>query len=209
MRRAAASRPRTPWIVVLGGPNGAGKTTSALSLLPAELNVGHFVNADMIASGLSPFDPAAAALRAGRHMIERIRELAARSESLAFETTLASRSFAPFLAAQRARGYSIHVVYVWLQDADIAVARVRARVAAGGHGIPEVDIRRRYVRGLTNFLELYAPMADSWTLCDNSGASLLLVAQGWRGRQVVISDPGVYSQIQRSVERWPLKCRKA
>ena len=169
----------SPSLVMVGGPNGAGKSTSAKSLLQDTLEVTEFVNADVIARGLSGFSPAASAVTAGRIMLERLHELAARRVDFAFETTMASRSFAPWLQGLIASGYQIHLVFLWLPTADLAVQRVRERVLVGGHDVPEETIRRRFGRGISNFLDLYRPLARSWRVYDNSrGSGPVLIASG-------------------------------
>jgi len=173
-----------PSIVVVSGPNGAGKSTTAEALLKGTLAVEEFVDADVIARGLSGFAPEGAAVRAGRILLARIRELAERRASFAFETTLASRSFAPWLRGLRETGYMVHLVYFWLPSPEVAVARVHQRVLAAGHAVPEETIRRRYGRSLANFLELYRPLAASWRVYDNATIQgPRLVARG-RGREV-------------------------
>ena len=132
----------SPQIIILAGPNGAGKSTLAPYLLRDRLGLMEFVNADVIASGLSAFDPEQAAMEAGRVMLHRLRELAAQKKNFAFETTLATRSYAKWLRQLRQEGYRINLIFVALDSADLAVQRVNARVAAGGHNIPEETIRR-------------------------------------------------------------------
>ena len=132
---------------MLAGPNGAGKTTSARLLLQDALAVREFVNADTIAQGLSAFDVDAAAIRAGRIMLDRIHELARERADFAFETTLASRSFAPWIAQLMREGFNFDLVFLWLPSPEIAMARVAERVRMGGHAVPENVIRRRYSRG--------------------------------------------------------------
>lgn len=158
----------SPKVVVLAGPNGAGKSTSAAKLLLGALKVQEFVNADTIAAGLSAFAQDRVAFEAGRIMLARLKELAAARTDFAFETTMASRSFAPWLAELRASGYEVHLVFLWLPSADEAVARVADRVRRGGHDVPEATIRRRYKAGLENLSRLYMPLADTWELFDNS-----------------------------------------
>lgn len=132
-----------PLMVLIAGPNGAGKSTAAPSLLRDELAVEEFVNADTIASGLSAFRPESVALTAGRLMLERIRQLAAGRASFAFETTLASRSFAPWIVEVRRLGYHVHLMFLVLESANLAASRVAERVRMGGHAVPEPTIRRR------------------------------------------------------------------
>jgi predicted ABC-type ATPase len=165
-----------PDLYLIGGPNGAGKTTVALTLLPNFLACYEYVNADAIAAGLSPFKPESVALQAGRLMLERLRSLSGAGVDFAFETTLASRTFVAFLMACREQGYTINLLYIWLESAELAVQRVAARVRGGGHSIPEATIRRRYELGRRNFVQLYMPLADLWKVYDNSGNSPILVA---------------------------------
>lgn len=169
----------TPQIIILAGPNGAGKSTLAPLLLRDWLGLLEFVNADAIAGGLSAFRPEQAAIEAGRVMLRRLRELAARRENFAFETTLATRSYAPWLRQLRQEGWRISLIFVWLEDPELALARVRARVAAGGHHVPEETVRRRYRKGIENFFKLYQPLAESWRVFDNSATNVpTLVARG-------------------------------
>ena len=162
---------RAPRLVVLAGPNGAGKSTTAAAILREALAVHEFVNADTIAQGLSAFDEPAAAIRAGRIMLERIRQLGRERQDFAFETTLASRSLAHWIAHLRIQGYRVEIVFLRLASAELAVARVACRVRSGGHGVPEAIIRRRFERGLKNLHELYLPLADSCLVLDSSGAA--------------------------------------
>jgi predicted ABC-type ATPase len=187
----------SPNLVVLAGPNGAGKSTCAPSILWDVLGVDEFVNADVIARGLSGFEPERAAMSAGRIMLSRLRELAQQRSSFAFETTLASRSFAPWLADLIRSGYQFHLVFLWLPDPDMAVARVAARVREGGHDVPEQTIRRRFEAGLSNFFRLYRPMATTWKLCDNSGASMTnLIAAGEFQLVRRVADQPAWERIQ-------------
>lgn len=177
-----------PQVVVIAGPNGAGKTTASEAIIARALGVGEFVNADTIARGLSGFSPEAAAVQAGRIMLARLQELAESGQNFAFETTLASRSFARIIAAWKTRGYEFELVFVWLPNAAMAMDRVRGRVARGGHDIPPDVIRRRYERGLSNFFNLYLPIADRWTLLDNSApGSPRLIAEKWPDGEIRIT----------------------
>lgn len=166
-----------PRIYVIGGPNGAGKTTVSMALFPHGLQCPEFVNADAIAAGISPFRPESVALQAGRVMLARLRELVVADKDFAFETTMASRTFAPFLRECIAEGYRVHLLFVWINSPDLAVARVAHRVAAGGHYIPDDVVRRRYTRGIDNFLNLYMPIARTWDCIDNSDSNPVLVAR--------------------------------
>ena len=190
-----------PALVILAGPNGAGKTTCAAALLPVDLHIRRFVNADTIAIGLSAFAPETAAIQAGRVMLDRLAELARERQSFAFETTLASRSFAPFLRRLNEDGYRLHLISIWLRTPELAVQRVAARVSQGGHSVPESVVRRRYSRGLANFLQIYRPLADSWVLCDNSGDGPVVVARGryWSVEEVFRQE--LWDEIEHSAAR--------
>lgn len=187
-----------PIVVVVGGPNGAGKTTSATRFLPQGLDLRHYVNADTIAAGLSAFAPEEVALQAGRVMLARLEELGRSRQSFAFETTLASRTFAPFLRKLKETGYTVHVAYVWLESPALSVERVAARVARGGHHVPAETIYRRYARGLHNFRTLYRPLADSWLVCDNSGNPLrpLAIGSGERVEWLLVRER--YDEFERT-----------
>ena len=165
------SRPARPSLVVLAGPNGAGKSTLAPRLLKGALGVSEFVDADVIARGISGFDPERAAFAAGRVMLARLRALAERRVSFGFETTLASRSFSPWIAKLKRAGYEVHLVFLALPAAEVAVRRVAERVRMGGHSVPEATVRRRYRAGLQNFFGLYRVLTTSWRVYDNSGAA--------------------------------------
>ncbi len=187
-------RPR--WICLLGGPNGAGKSTLAPLLLPRYLGIGEFVNADVIAQGLSAFQSEEVAMEAGRIMLRRLKELAAAGESFAFETTLASRSFAPWLRRLKMKGYGVHLTFVWLPSPGLAVARVGIRRRQGGHVVDEATVRRRYDAGLANFTRLYRPLADVWQVIDNSGFNQhRLVSSGTRWSSGA-ADPVVAAQFE-------------
>lgn len=184
-----------PNLYVIGGANGSGKTTVSLSLLPNLLGVFEYVNADAIAAGLSPLNPESMAIQSGRLMLERLASLANSGADFAFETTLAARTFAPFLRDCKAKGYSISLIYFWLQSPDLAVERVARRVASGGHSIPEGAIRRRHERGRRNLSELYLPLCDSWIVYDNSEPTLRLVAECGMGRDSIIYEQKIWNQI--------------
>lgn len=191
-------------MIVIAGPNGAGKSTTAPSLLRDTLQVSEFVNADTIAGGLSAFRPDSVAIAAGRAMLERIRQLAEARVDFAFETTLASRSFAPRLARLKRNGYHVHVLFLWLESADLAVNRVAARVRLGGHDVPEGTVRRRYQRGLRNLFGLYLPLADSWQVFDNSRAERpQLVASGRRDGAEQVANAPLWQRITEAYREQP------
>lgn len=168
-------------VIAIAGPNGAGKSTLAPALLRDMFGLMEYVNADTIAHGLSAFRPERAAFTAGRVMLQRMRALANRRESFAFESTLASRSYMRWINELRREGYDFHLLFLWLSSPDLAVARVSERVRLGGHDVPEEVIRRRYLKGIKNFFSLYQALADTWAIYDNSVSEKpLLIAKGSR-----------------------------
>lgn len=164
-----------PRIIILAGPNGAGKTTFAREFLPREAGCLSFINADLIAAGLSPFAPERAAIRAGRLMLEAIAQLLAKRESFAFETTLSGLAYAKQIPQWRQSGYRVELIFLSLPSADVAVQRVARRVQQGGHDIPEATIRRRFEAGQRLFTTVYQPLVDRWELYDNSGRRPVLI----------------------------------
>ncbi len=191
------SRPARPSLVVLAGPNGAGKSTLAPRLLKGALGVSEFVDADVIARGISGFDPERAAFAAGRVMLARLRALAERRVSFGFETTLASRSFSPWIARLKRAGYEVHLVFLALPAAEVAVRRVAERVRMGGHSVPKATVRRRYRAGLQNFFGLYRVLTTSWRVYDNSGAAApRLVAAGRADVVTRITDRKAWERLQ-------------
>ncbi len=157
-----------PQLIAIAGPNGAGKSTVAPFLLRDQFGLMEYVNADVIALGLSAYQPEKAAFVAGRVMLERLRDLARERKSFAFETTLSTRSYAAWVRQLKQRGYSFHVLFLWLRSPELALQRVRDRVLLGGHDVPAATVRRRYVKGVRNFFDLYQTLADSWMVYDNS-----------------------------------------
>jgi predicted ABC-type ATPase len=191
-----------PSVIVLAGPNGAGKSTAAPLLLKGKLAVTEFVNADVIAQGLSGFNPDAVSFVAGRIMLRRMRELAKEKASFAFETTLASRTFAPWLERLVQEGYRFHLVFLWLPSVELALARVADRVRMGGHDVPELTVRRRYHSGLRNFFQIYQPMTTSWRVYDNSSAQQMkLLAAGRGAVELVAKQAFQWDQIKRDCRR--------
>jgi predicted ABC-type ATPase len=156
-------------IIIIAGPNGAGKTTFARDFLPAEAQTLRFINADLIAAGLAPFNPETAAFKAGRLMLEEIDESVDAGHSFAFETTLSGLAYLKKIALWQAHGYQVKLWFLSLPNEEIAVSRVASRVLQGGHNIPEDVIRRRFKAGLANFNERYSKVVDSWAFYDSSG----------------------------------------
>ena len=165
-------------IIIIAGPNGAGKTTFAREYLPKEANCPTFVNADLIAAGLAPFAPETASIKAGRLMLQEIKANVKANRSFAFETTLSGKTYARHIADWKKQGYHITLFFLSLAEVEVAIARVAYRVANGGHNIPEATIRRRFKAGLYNFHNIYKPLADAWTLYDNSYSEPILIESG-------------------------------
>jgi len=181
-------------VVILAGPNGAGKTTASPFVIRDTLGINEFVNADHIAQGLSGFSPETTAFAAGRIMLDRLHSLGHQRKTFAFETTLATRSFAPWLRGLKADGYAVRLVFLALKTPEQAIERVKLRVQQGGHDVPEEVIRRRFYRGLRNLFEIYAPMADDWSIYDGIGTEPRPIYE-WDGKGVM-HDEAFYSHIQ-------------
>jgi len=165
-------------IYIIAGSNGAGKTTFARDFLLGEIHCSIFLNADLIAAGLSPFAPERAVLQAGRLMLEQIQIQISKGNSFAFETTLSGKVYARLIPQWQALGYAIHLVYLTLPNVEMAIDRVAARVKQGGHAIPEETIRRRFAAGLINFHQFYKPLVDKWFLYDNATEKSVLLEEG-------------------------------
>ena len=189
-------KPQAPRVVIFAGPNGAGKSTHADAIVAA-LGINTFVNADYIARGLSGRNADAVAMQAGRIMLTRLKELAVAQQDFAFESTLSSRSFAPFLRQLKAQGYQVAIYYFSLSNALLAVRRVKLRVAMGGHDVPADTVRRRFGRSLNNFHSLYLPLADRWAVFDNSvnGKATLIATQ--EGDNLQIKEPSSWLKLQK------------
>ena len=193
MPSPAKSAPR---VVIFAGPNGAGKSTHADAILAA-LGITTFVNADYIARGLSGRNTDAVAFEAGRIMLKRLHQLGDAGVDFAFESTLSSRTFAAFLSALKHQGYAVVIYYFALANAQLAVRRVKLRVSLGGHDVPPDIVRRRYGRSVSNFFQLYLPLADEWTVFDNSsGPHARPVAAKIQG-QLTVTEPTTWHKLQK------------
>ena len=174
--------PKKRRIIILAGPNGAGKTTFAREYLQKEAYCPDFVNVDLIAAGLSPFNPQRAAIRAGKIMLSEIKRRVRKGESFAFETTLSGHIYARWIPEWRRDGYRVRLIFLSLPDAEMAIERVAARVGQGGHDVASADVRRRFKSGLLNFEEIYKHLVDKWEQYDNSGSTPQLISEAgsWR-----------------------------
>ena len=194
MTVAAKSVSPGPTIHLIGGCNGAGKTTFAMEFLPKEVHCLQFLNADLIASGLSPLWPQAGAVRAARILLQELHGCIGHKQTFGLESTLSGLTYVPLLRHAKTAGYRICLYHLWLPDVQIAIGRVRERVLKGGHGVPQDDIKRRFRRGLANLPAHYLPLADDWSIFDNSGSSPSLVARSRDGVLTVVA-PQVYHSI--------------
>jgi predicted ABC-type ATPase len=187
-----------PRCLIIAGPNGAGKTTFALEYLPA-IGVCHFLNADMIASGLSPFAPETQAAAAGRLFLKEIEARIAAREDFAFETTLAGRGYLRLIERLQAEGWTVELHYLALPEVGLSKARVAERVAHGGHNIPEADIDRRFPRSLHNLLHSYRMTVDT-CICRMSGASHISLIFEQSGANITIFDQAAYEYLERQAD---------
>jgi predicted ABC-type ATPase len=192
-----------PDLYIVAGCNGAGKTTASYTVLPKMLNCKEFVNADSIAAGLSPFNPESVAFEAGRIMLKRIDELVSTKVDFAFETTLSTRSYVAFIKKAQGLGYTVNLLFFWLSSPEMAKQRVADRVSKGGHDIPADVIKRRYYRGISNLINLYAPICDYWVVMNNTDIGNQLVASGISDIENIISDGNIWSVIlHQSKQAW-------
>lgn len=189
---------KVPNVYVVAGPNGSGKTTFAREFLPNYAKCNHFVNADLIANGLSPFDPRIVALKAGKLVLTRIREFTKSGEDFGFETTLSGRSHFKMFRRLNEAGYKVHLFFLWVPGVDLSLLRVKNRVAEGGHDVLANDVRRRFPRSIANFFKAYSLLADTWMLFDNSGEKPALAAKG-SGSALTVENQQIYRMILESV----------
>ena len=188
-----------PTVYVIAGPNGAGKTTFSSEFLPDFVDCREFLNADLIAAGLAPFAPETQNVRAGRLLLERIKELATDKRDFGFETTLSGRTYTRLLHQMQEQGYRVVLFFLWLPSANMSVVRVANRVRQGGHNVPETDIRRRFHSGVRNLFRLYRPLVDAWWLYDASRLPPTVIASEESGQLTVLQTEQL-ERIQQSVK---------
>jgi predicted ABC-type ATPase len=193
-----SEQPR-PVFLMIAGPNGAGKTTTAMHLLPEVLHIRHFVNADLVAKGLSPFDPMLADLQAGKLMVKKIHELTECRESFAVETTLASRSFVSVIRRCQGQGYWTELLFIALPSPELAKERVAHRVERGGHDVPVEVIEKRFYKGLTNFFNLYEPHLNAWTLVENKEKTMKKIAERRYAKDLTVFDKTTFAYYKNLV----------
>lgn len=183
-------------LYIISGCNGAGKTTASYTVLPEILKVKEFVNADEIARGLSPFNPEGMAIEAGRLMLLRIDELLLKGWDFAIETTLATRSYSRLVQRAQAMGYTVHLMFFWLNSVNLAEERVETRVQLGGHNIAKHIIKRRYHLGLHNLFEVFIPIVDEWMIVDNSDLPREMVAEGGIKKEDLIHNKVKFAKLK-------------
>lgn len=186
-----------PRLYILSGCNGSGKTTASYTLLPELFACSEFVNSDEFAKYLSPFDPGAVSVSASRYMLAKIHYLLGKRVDFSIETTLATRSLVRTIQQAKEFGYSVSILYFWVNSPELAIERVHARVLAGGHNIPDETVRRRYKMGLKYFFELYSVLCDDWVLADNSKSPFTIVAEGDK-TNTYIRNEELYELIKQS-----------
>lgn len=184
-----------PNLYIISGCNGAGKTTASYTVLPELLNCHEFVNADNIAADLSPFNPEKVALEAGRIMLQQINALLETGKDFAFETTLATRSYVSFIKKAKEKGFNITLLYFWLSSPKFAINRVATRVSKGGHNIPDEVVIRRYYRGISNLINLYSVVCNSWIVIDNTEPPSEIIVKGSFDKKMIIINYDIWETI--------------
>ena len=175
-------------VYIIAGPNGSGKTTFAKKFLPDYAECPNFVNADLIAQGLSPFSPSHVAIKAGKLVLQQIHDFAKTGTDFAFETTLSGKSYLNLFKSLKTRGYKLHLFFLWIPSSELAIARIKERVSEGGHNVFAQDVRRRFIRSIDNFFRLYEPLFDSWMLFNNANSIPVLVVKRKNGQITIINE---------------------
>jgi len=188
-------------LYIIAGCNGAGKTTASFTILPEIIECKEFVNADEIAKGLSPFQPENVSFEAGRIMLNRINDLLKENESFAFETTLSTRSYKNKIIKAKEQGYTITLLFFWLNNVELAKERVKIRVQEGGHNIPKDVIERRYLKGIINLFDIYLEIVDGTLIFDNSYGEHELIAQKIENEDLMIFDFEKFHQLKQFYDK--------
>lgn len=174
-------------VYIIAGPNGAGKTTFATRFLPEYVKCPNFINADLIAQGLSPFKPRLVAIKSGKIVLQQIKEFSKRGVDFAFETTLSGKLYVNLFSELKKKDYTLHLFFLWIPNPDLAISRIKERVLEGGHNVPDSDVRRRFNRSISNFFNLYKPIVDLWMLFDNSKTKPVLIARRKNKNQEILN----------------------
>lgn len=191
--------PDRPVIYLIAGSNGSGKTTFATEFFPKIVGDVTFINADLIAQGLSPFSPDDVAAAAGRAVLRRIGELRRERATFAVETTLSGRTYSTLLRRMKEEAYAVHLYFLWIPNYRLAVGRIKGRVRRGGHNIPTPVVRRRFKRALRNLFETYYDLADYVMILDNSASEPRIIAEK-RDGAMNVRDAKVFAAMQRGMQ---------
>jgi len=183
---------------IIAGPNGSGKTTFANKFLPEYVNCEQFINADLIAQGLSPFAPQEMAIKAGRLVLEQIKGYEKKGIDFAFETTLSGKIYQKHFKELKEAGYQLHLFFLWIPNSQLALARIKERVSGGGHNVPSQDVRRRFARSISNLFKIYMEIVDSWMLFNNAGLKPALIAYE-KNDNMTIVDNDLFLKIKKNI----------
>lgn len=186
---------KKPILFIIAGPNGSGKTTFAREFLPKYAKCNNFINADLIAQGLSPFAPHTAAIHAGRLVLKQIQDFSVKKVDFGFETTLSGKTYLSLIRDLQKNGYFVRLFFLWVPDPNLSLARIHERVALGGHNVPKADVLRRFERSISNFLNVYEPALDAWDLFDNSASHPRLIAK--KNGALEILDQQLFDNIKQ------------
>ncbi len=185
-------------VYIIGGPNGSGKTTFARTFLPEYAECDRFINADLIAEGLSPFSPQQVAIKSGKLVLEQVKEYSHNGVDFGFETTMAGVTYLKYLKQLKKKGYRIHIYFLWIPSAQLAIARVKDRVSQGGHNVPIQDVKRRFERSINNFFKNYMLLADQWMLFNNEQSKPKIIARK-QNLHIDIFDQTLFDKINKKV----------
>ena len=185
-------------VYIIAGPNGSGKTTFASTFLPEYAKCDRFINADLIATGLSPFSPQQAAIKSGKLVLGQIKEYSESGVDFGFETTMSGVTYLKYFKMLKEKGYKIHIFFLWIPSTQLAIARVKDRVVQGGHNVPIADIKRRFERSTEKFFKQYRLLADKWILFNNAESKPRIIAKK-QNAHIDVIDQELFDAITKKV----------